>query len=95
MGIFDRFFGQPSQDKFAKLLLHRLKQAVPGCDLVYNKQAFQLCPTGDSGMLINLANLYAEYRAASEPERRELVDRCLSAFISAFKRTRCRPISPT
>lgn len=85
MGFLDRLFNRPSPDKFASLLLQRLKQAVPDCDLVYNKEAFQLCPAGDNGMLINLANLYAEYRVALPAQRRELLDNCQKTFVSARK----------
>jgi uncharacterized protein YtpQ (UPF0354 family) len=85
MGLINRLFGPPPQDKFAQLLLRRLKEAMPNCEFIYDREAYQLRPAGEDGLLISLGNLYAEYRAASGPDRHELVNRCLAAFVGAHK----------
>lgn len=84
MGILDRLLGPPTKDKFARLLLRRLKEAMPDCELIYDREAFQLRPTGPDGMLISLGNLYAEYRAATGTDRRDVINRCLATFVGAY-----------
>lgn len=83
MGLLSRLFGPPSKDKFARILLRRLQQATPSIDLIYNREAFQLCPNGEDGMVVNLGNLYAEYCAASPQQRGELLNRCVATLDSA------------
>ncbi|HWB13229.1 MAG TPA: DUF1444 family protein [Pirellulales bacterium] len=84
MGLFNRlFFGPPGQDKFARLLLHRFRAANPGCDLVYNREQFQLCSKGERGGVVNLANIYAEYCAAPAARRRQLLANYVAIFATS------------
>ncbi|HEV3339200.1 MAG TPA: DUF1444 family protein, partial [Pirellulales bacterium] len=83
MGFLDRLFGPPGKDTFARLLLRRFQAARPGCDLVYDRQQFQLCPKGKDGVVVNLANIYAEYCAAPAVHRRQLLANCVQTFAAS------------
>jgi len=83
MGFLNLLFGPPSKDKFARLLLRRFRAARPGCDLVYDRQQFRLSPQGEDGVVVNLANIYAEYCAAPAGRRPELLANYVTTFAAS------------
>jgi len=78
MGLLDRFFGPPSQDKFAKLVISRLTRArVPG-PFEYDRSKFSIKQQDET--LYFLDNVYQEYCRATKQDR-ELV---LTTFLRGW-----------
>ena len=82
MGLLDRFFGPPSQDKFAKLVIDRLSHAgVPG-PFEYDREKFSV--TQGRGALIILHNAYAEYCRAAKGDRDKVMQTFLRSWATTF-----------
>lgn len=74
-----------SQDKFARELIEKLKEARPQEDWQYDKKAFKLKQAGsDNGgreivcVEIELRNYFSEFESATSQERQEILARVLS-----------------
>lgn len=83
MGILDHLFGPPSKENFAKLALRRFSEALPQCPFIYDRDRFQLLPQGDDGLVVSLANVYAEYCAAPANQRHAVLDGFVAALTSS------------
>lgn len=84
MGLLDFFWGPPSRDKFAHLIMEELRKRGEARALNYDAGRFRIAVTG--GSFMNLTNGYQEYCAAAAPKRSEVLKRFLSAW-SAPERT--------
>lgn len=70
MGILDKFFGPPSKDKFAELVLKELKRQGAPFEAVYDRENFVLkYKAYDIQGEANLGNIYDEYCHAEASER--------------------------
>ncbi|MHB1035022.1 MAG: DUF1444 domain-containing protein [Pirellulales bacterium] len=70
MGFVDRFFSKPpSKDKFAAMLLERIKRAGESRTVVYDEDEFRLRASEKAGGILNLGNLYLEYCDAARAMR--------------------------
>jgi hypothetical protein len=47
MGVFDRFFGPPDKDKFARLISDAIRKAGETADLRHDAEDFSLDTGGD------------------------------------------------
>jgi hypothetical protein len=83
MGILGHLFGPPSKDKFARLALKKFREADPNCGFSHDQASFQLRSGGENGMVINLANVYAEYCAAPAADRHSVLAHFVAGFSSA------------
>lgn len=77
MGFFDRFFGPPSEDQFAKIMIDTLRRVGDVRTPVYDKAEFRLTFTKDGKQegVINLRNLFTEYCKTARKERQALLAR--------------------
>ncbi len=73
MGMFDRFFGPPTRDSFARLIITRIRAAGEQRKVRYDAQQFSLRPDGNEVSVMNLSNLYAEYCAAEKSARLKML----------------------
>jgi uncharacterized protein YtpQ (UPF0354 family) len=71
MGWFSSLFGPPSRDKFAKLVIARMRSAGIDYPLEYNVQDFSI--DGPKRSRIFLGNVYAEYCRVSSSDRERVL----------------------
>ena len=81
MGLFSRFFGPPSQDQFAKIVMRAFREAGETREFVYEADQFRLVVPGSdddsssdgslSAEVLNLHNFYAEHCSLSRAQRKE------------------------
>lgn len=83
MGLLDRFFGPPSQDKFAKLVISRLSRAGVSGPFEYDQAKFAI--TQGRGALIVLHNAYAEYCRAAKGDRDNVMQTFLRSWATTFE----------
>jgi uncharacterized protein YtpQ (UPF0354 family) len=83
MGLQDRFFGPPSRDKFAKLVINRLARGGVAGPFQYDREKFSVTRAG--GALIILHNAYAEYCRAEKGERDKVMQTFLRSWASTFE----------
>ncbi|HEV3256881.1 MAG TPA: hypothetical protein VG013_08390 [Gemmataceae bacterium] len=79
MGVLDRFFGPPSKDKFARLMMEAIRQAGETNALRYDPADFCVYREGEAKGVLNLDNAYREYCAAPTGRR--------PAVVKSFVRT--------
>ena len=78
MGLFDWFRTQPTEDRFARLVMKTLRQIGDPRTATYDKAEFRLTfPEGgeSQGATLNLRNLYIEYCNAPRKDRGALLRR--------------------
>jgi hypothetical protein len=82
MGLFDRLFGPPSKDVFAREMMTALRRAGDRDDIVYDRQEFRLVrpKTRD---VTNLATVYAEHCSLPRSQRKAHLQQLAQAFVSA------------
>ncbi len=87
MGIvrsfLDRFFGPPSEDKFAKMFSAMLQRMGDPRTCLYDKSAFRLVfsENGEQSAVINLRNMYSEYCNCEQARRKEWLLKTCQGFI--------------
>jgi hypothetical protein len=81
MGLFDRFFGPPSRDVFAREMMTALRRAGDREDIVYDRAEFRLVRP-KSQNVTNLATIYAEHCSLPRSERKAHLQRLAEAFVS-------------
>jgi len=79
MGILDLFSGKPTPDKFAKMLLARLKSGGETRNVVYDKDSFSLRREEDEHVFY-LGNAFAEFQRADAEE----VENVIRVFLSTW-----------
>lgn len=73
MRLTDREPKPPSKDAFANLVMEGVRRAGETRELVYDEEQFRVHPAGEAWPLMNLSNLYAEFRAADGPVREKVL----------------------
>lgn len=69
MGIFDKFFGPPSKEKFARLLKDAIEKAGETNPIHYDPEEFCLKTRGEEENTLNLINAYNEYCGATKEHK--------------------------
>lgn len=85
MGLFDRFFGPPSRDKFAAMLKRAIEKAGESSPINYDRESFTLQVKGEKENILNLANAYNEYCATRGEQRRRVVHNFVQTWFSTLK----------
>jgi uncharacterized protein YtpQ (UPF0354 family) len=80
MGLFDKLFGPPSKDKFARLLSNAIREAGETVAIRYDAKEFRLVVEGGEKRFFNLVNIYREYCAVPSTKRRQ----ALSHFVKTW-----------
>src|SRR5690606_35404178 len=82
MALFDRFFGPPSRDVFAREMMTALRRAGDRDDIVYDREEFRLVRP-KSRDVTNLATIYAEHCTLPRSQRKAHLQRLAQAFVRA------------
>jgi hypothetical protein len=77
MGLLGKHSGPPSKDKFAKLLMDRIRKAGETGDIAYEQEEFRLRGESKGGSILFLSNLYQEYCTAPVEQRDTILKRCV------------------
>jgi hypothetical protein len=81
MGLFDRFFGPPSRDVFAREMMTALRRAGDREDIVYDRAEFRLVRP-KSQNVTSLGTIYAEHCSLPRSGRKAHLQRLAEAFVS-------------
>jgi hypothetical protein len=82
MGLFDRFFGPPSKDKFARMMQDAICQAGEEAPVRYDPERFRLHGEGEVKNVFNLTNAYNEYCAPPKEQRQALFKNLVRTWFS-------------
>jgi uncharacterized protein YtpQ (UPF0354 family) len=85
MGIFDKFFGQPSKDQFAQMLKDAIEKAGEKDPIFYDSEEFSLRTKGEGENWLNLTNAYNEYRGASRAQKLSVVRNFVQTWFARHK----------
>lgn len=85
MGIFDKFFKPPSQDKFVRQVMERIRRAGEKKQIVYDREKFSLSAVNGDGAVCFLGNIYAEYIGAKPADRPEIVGKVARLWFSHMR----------
>lgn len=87
MGLFDRFFGPPSQDQFAKALMTAIRAAGETAELSYEPAASRIVRTrdGEPAGEINLGNMYRTYAELPKKKRAEYLKVCVRGALATHR----------
>src|SRR5688572_5990327 len=73
MPLLDHLFGPPSREKFARLVMAGIRRAGEQRKIQFDSERFCLRPEADEVSVMNLSNVYAEFRTASKELRPKLL----------------------
>jgi hypothetical protein len=85
MGIFDRFFGPPSKDRFAQMIKNAIEKAGEKGPILYDSERFCLNTEGERQHTLNLTNAYNEYCGASKDQKPVVVRNFVQTWFSHRK----------
>ena len=85
MGIFDKFFGPPSKDKFARMLKNAIEKAGEKDPISYDPEEFCLHAKGEGENRLNLTNAYNEYCGASKDHKPSVIHNFVQTWFSHRK----------
>lgn len=85
MGLFDRFFGPPSKDQFARMLQDAIQKAGEKDPIRYDAEAFCLHAKGEGENTLHLTNAYHEYCGAAKSQRQTVVRNFVQTWFSSRK----------
>ncbi|UUO07030.1 DUF1444 family protein [Blastopirellula sp. J2-11] len=87
MGMFDFLFGPSKQERFAQLLIDRIRLAGETKEIIFHNEEFQLrfYENGEEAGIANLNNLYAEYCSIAKADRDEFLSQATRALLSYRK----------
>lgn len=85
MGLFDRFFGPPSKDKFAKMVLAGIRRSGETRKVTYDRDQYRLVVEGKEGEMAYLGNAYQEYCAVPKDLRPEILRKYVRTWFSRAK----------
>lgn len=78
--IINKLLDRPlNEEKFADLVLDMLRRTWPAHTFTLEKEKFQITQSG--GMMINLHNIYLDYRSAEPALRKEQLDRFVGGIV--------------
>jgi hypothetical protein len=73
MGFLDRYFGQPTKDKFVRMMPDTIRKAGENDHVCYDAKSFRQYREGETKNEMHLANAYREYWAAPAEKKPVLV----------------------
>ena len=85
MGLMDRFFGPPSRDKFANLVIEGLRRSGETREIVYDREQFCLRVDDEQGQTANLVNLYGEFCSAPREQREAVLKNTVRSWFLSRK----------
>jgi hypothetical protein len=85
MGLLDRFFGPPTKEKFARLMLDAIRKAGEQAPVRYDPERFRLYREGEGKNELNLTNAYREYCAAPAEQRPVLLKNLVRTWFAHRK----------
>lgn len=85
MRIIDRFFRPPSGARFAQMLADAIRRAGERSAIRYDPEGFRLVTEGDTPNIMNLANLYGEYRAVPRSRRPAVLHAFVRSWFDRYK----------
>ncbi len=85
MGLFDRLFGPPSKDKFAKLMMDGIRRAGERGVLRYDPREFCIIGEGEITNKSFLANAYREFCSAPRSLRASVLQRWVRTWFVTQK----------
>lgn len=85
MGLRDRFFGPPSRDKFANLVMEGLRRSGETREILYDREQFSLRVEDEHGQTANLVNLYAEFCSAPREQREAVLRNTIRSWFVSGK----------
>lgn len=85
MGFFDKLFGPPSKDKFARLLSAAIRKAGETVAIRYDAEEFRLVVEGEDRRVFNLVNIYREYCATPSASRRQALSQLVKSWFAHRK----------
>ena len=79
MRLFDRLFGKPSRDNFAKEIMRGLRESGQADELRYEPSEFRIVQRRDGKEVgvVNLGNMFQAHLAAERQHRAEHLKRCV------------------
>ncbi|AGA28580.1 hypothetical protein [Singulisphaera acidiphila] len=83
--ILDRFFGPPSEARFARQLADAIRRAGETNPIQFDAREFRLVSAGESANVMNLGNLYGEYRSASRGRRPDILHAFVRSWFDRYK----------
>ena len=85
MGIFDKFFGPPSKDTFARMLKDAIEKAGEKNPIRYDSENFCLLAKGEGENTLHLTNAYNDYCGASKTQKPIIVRNFVQTWFSYRK----------
>jgi uncharacterized protein YtpQ (UPF0354 family) len=87
MRLIDKFFGPPTPDRFARVLVAALKRAGDPREAKYNREKFQLrfYDNGRDAGVANLRNFYDEHCRIPRPERAKHLKHVVRGLLTYLK----------
>src|SRR5437764_11793116 len=85
MGVFDKFFAQPSKDQFAGMLKDVIEKAGEKDPIVYDPEEFSLRTKGEGENWLNLTNAYNEYCGSSGDQKLSVVRNFVRTWFARHK----------
>lgn len=83
--ILERFFGPPSEARFARRLADAIRRAGETNPVQFDAREFRLVSAGESSNIMNLGNLYGEYRSASRGRRPDILHAFVRSWFDRYK----------
>ena len=82
--LIERFFGPPSEDKFARIIQTTLRRMGDSRHCTYDKANFRLVfiENGEQSSIINLRNLHTEYCKADKAHRSKYLLQTCRGFVN-------------
>jgi hypothetical protein len=91
MGVFDKLFGPPSKDTFARMLKEAIEKAGEKEPIHYDAESFCLRAKGEGENTLNLTNAYNEYCGATKAQKSTLIRNFVQTWFAYRKK--CLTIS--
>jgi hypothetical protein len=85
-GLFARFFGPPSKDKFAKLVMDGIRKAGETGKVLYDPVEFVVHAEDSKGVRLFLGNAYQEYCAVPKANRPKILNAYVRGWFLASRR---------
>jgi hypothetical protein len=86
MGLFGKFVGAPSKDKFARMVIDAIRQAGETAPIDCDTKGFRLVSNGEASRTFNLSNVYDEYCGAPRPKRSDVLRNITKSWFSDRKK---------
>ncbi len=87
MGLFDRFFGPPSQEQFARAMMKAIRAAGETTEMSFDPAEFRILRTrdGEAAGEINLGNMYRTYAELPKKSRADYLKVCVRGALATHR----------